>query len=505
MALSQSSRLSNDALSISPGGTPSPVSVKRKRTPRSARPIIETPNSANTISTPTCDLDVSQEEIHARKRRQSLPRAGTQISKTLSYDMKYHPMDEILRPNSRTTVKARERKLQLFREENSQNEDEKIGNKQNSTHASKQQSDICEHQSRNDRTRKMKSIYDMSHHPMDESVSRTPKPKQSIWLEAVLVPSLSEASASSFGSQIQKSYPLRRSDTRVVPLSINSEVNSKDIDFSRNKSNSRIADMDMKRSEHPASRCPTRNSDFTFESEKNNRKTGDINYKPDEVDDHFIKIPIESKKALTEVSSLKRLSGPKKVMTRKMFNEISVEKSVETGLNSDPRVDKEKLLGSESPPDTLKTPSKTRFGIPFLPPLKPGKRIFKPKPSKSNFQVHEDSPGRTPRIKWQLSLHPESPGTDVPKENLVNGARNRGRPVIISPSLRTARFQAVRISQERDSILEPALHSTPEGAKNLNYLTINVPRLTDETAREVSTPESSPARRLQRRTAADFM
>ncbi|KAL8782443.1 MAG: hypothetical protein Q9213_005373 [Squamulea squamosa] len=33
------------------------------------------------------------------------------------------------------------------------------------------------------------------------------------------------------------------------------------------------------------------------------------------------------------------------------------------------------------------------------------------------FSVHEDQPGNTPRAKQQLALHPQSPGIDHPKEN----------------------------------------------------------------------------------------
>ncbi|KAL8896416.1 MAG: hypothetical protein Q9207_007717 [Kuettlingeria erythrocarpa] len=36
----------------------------------------------------------------------------------------------------------------------------------------------------------------------------------------------------------------------------------------------------------------------------------------------------------------------------------------------------------------------------------------------SNFSVHEDQPGNTPKIQRQVSMYPKSPGTDVPKENL---------------------------------------------------------------------------------------
>ncbi|KAL9004979.1 MAG: hypothetical protein Q9188_002227 [Gyalolechia gomerana] len=38
--------------------------------------------------------------------------------------------------------------------------------------------------------------------------------------------------------------------------------------------------------------------------------------------------------------------------------------------------------------------------------------------TRSNFSVHEDEPGSTPRIKRQVAMNPRSPGTDIPKENL---------------------------------------------------------------------------------------
>ncbi|KAL8938583.1 MAG: hypothetical protein Q9216_003811 [Gyalolechia sp. 2 TL-2023] len=37
----------------------------------------------------------------------------------------------------------------------------------------------------------------------------------------------------------------------------------------------------------------------------------------------------------------------------------------------------------------------------------------------SNFSVYEDEPGNTPRIKRQIAMNPISPGTDIPKENMV--------------------------------------------------------------------------------------
>ncbi|KAL8716087.1 MAG: hypothetical protein Q9225_006229 [Loekoesia sp. 1 TL-2023] len=52
----------------------------------------------------------------------------------------------------------------------------------------------------------------------------------------------------------------------------------------------------------------------------------------------------------------------------------------------------------------------------------------------SNFSVHEDEPGSTPRIKKQVAMNPRSPGTDIPKENLQERSlpeeQQSGGPII---------------------------------------------------------------------------
>ncbi|KAL9600369.1 MAG: hypothetical protein Q9219_003219 [cf. Caloplaca sp. 3 TL-2023] len=43
---------------------------------------------------------------------------------------------------------------------------------------------------------------------------------------------------------------------------------------------------------------------------------------------------------------------------------------------------------------------------------------FKNKAAGANFSVHEDEPRSTPKIRRQVAMNPKSPGTDLPKENL---------------------------------------------------------------------------------------
>lgn len=50
---------------------------------------------------------------------------------------------------------------------------------------------------------------------------------------------------------------------------------------------------------------------------------------------------------------------------------------------------------------------------------RPLNRRSRNRTSDTNFSVHEDEPGNTPRIKRQIAMNPRSPGTDIPKENLL--------------------------------------------------------------------------------------
>lgn len=50
---------------------------------------------------------------------------------------------------------------------------------------------------------------------------------------------------------------------------------------------------------------------------------------------------------------------------------------------------------------------------------RPLNRRSRNRTTEASFSVHEDEPGSTPRIKRQIALNPRSPGTDIPKENLV--------------------------------------------------------------------------------------
>lgn len=102
------------------------------------------------------------------------------------------------------------------------------------------------------------------------------------------------------------------------------------------------------------------------------------------------------------------------------------------------------------------------------PPIKKGKRDSKAKPAAVSFQIHEDEPGGTPRIRKYVSRNPASPGTDIQKENF----RDRRSPsegdlsdnyrmirhgsgqhlVAVPPSPHSNRFRAVQTVQPREPI-----------------------------------------------------
>ncbi|MCJ1264668.1 hypothetical protein MMC22_004542 [Lobaria immixta] len=109
-------------------------------------------------------------------------------------------------------------------------------------------------------------------------------------------------------------------------------------------------------------------------------------------------------------------------------------------------------------------------------PAKKRKRDSKAKPAAVSFEIHEDEPGGTPRIRKYVSRNPASPGTDIPKENF----RHRRSPseegdlsdnyrmirhesgqhlVVVPPSPHSNRFRAVHAVQPREPIFESPSNS----------------------------------------------
>ena len=70
-------------------------------------------------------------------------------------------------------------------------------------------------------------------------------------------------------------------------------------------------------------------------------------------------------------------------------------------------------------------------GIP-IPIKRPKKRKAAAEPQ-AEVEVHEDSPGGTPRIRHMIANNPPSPGTDLPKENLQDEAEHSSQVSVRTP------------------------------------------------------------------------
>ena len=75
-----------------------------------------------------------------------------------------------------------------------------------------------------------------------------------------------------------------------------------------------------------------------------------------------------------------------------------------------------------------------------LPSKRPKKRKAAPEPE-AEVEVHEDTPGGSPRIRRIIANNPPSPGTDLPKENLPDEAEHSSQVSIRTPQ--TPRYRSV--------------------------------------------------------------
>lgn len=111
--------------------------------------------------------------------------------------------------------------------------------------------------------------------------------------------------------------------------------------------------------------------------------------------------------------------------------------------------------------------------------IKKRKRDSKAKPSAASFEILEDEPGGTPLIRKYVSMNPVSPGTDIPKENFQDRRspsegdlgdnyrmirlRSGEHLIAVPPSPQSNRFRAVRAVQPREPITFGS-PSNPEAA-----------------------------------------
>lgn len=166
------------------------------------------------------------------------------------------------------------------------------------------------------------------------------------------------------------------------------------------------------------------------------------------------------------------------------------------------------------PPDLNATPSNLKKDNLFLQQSKKTKRLAnKPKLIESFFQVLEDSPDITTRIKKESCRHQEYLSQDIQKENLVAEAQNLSQDLspseyrrqhqeggVDSPtSPRTNHFQAIRISQRSESSFRPVRYTAERSSRP------TTPWLPHVTEHEAIMPIFNPTRRFVRPTAADFM
>lgn len=136
-----------------------------------------------------------------RPKRQRMTRASAHSSKTVDYNMKYHPLDEVLRPNYSATLKHRllvsSKKAQSQQESrNNDSNDSTLRdeNKLETTRAPKPNLSKINRPMRCTAQNLDKNKYNMSYHPLHHVVPEMITNRVSTWLKAISVQETAESS-----------------------------------------------------------------------------------------------------------------------------------------------------------------------------------------------------------------------------------------------------------------------------------------------------------------------
>ena len=126
-------------------------------------------------------------------KRQRITRSNTQRSKLVDYNMKYHPLDEMLRSNYPATLRHRllvsSKEIQDKRETcNTDSNDPAMGDEKKPEKVSKQNSSKTNRRVRRARKQIDKNGYNMSYHPLDDILPGMTTNKISTWLKSIPIP-----------------------------------------------------------------------------------------------------------------------------------------------------------------------------------------------------------------------------------------------------------------------------------------------------------------------------
>lgn len=547
MARSRNSRQIDHGSSTSNSRTPSPIPAKMP------------------LDAMQTDSDIVKESSKRHKKSNQAPtessgsqrkrlRTNRGDSGSVCYNMKYHPMDEFLRPNTFTTIQARQRLAHSSRQssllstieskheispvqrsrqisKNLQSAKEQLTSHKSGSlpsnnfnhetdpvpHSGKMPKNLQAPRERPTPTRSStrlrartsepdeKKVYDMKYHPMDDVLKPKSRKRSSTWLNVVLLPSTSSPSPP---SEIQAENPFTKSipadwvnlehfDRRVYLLQQGAPLHGNTLPLRWPQVVKSLVREGFFTEENFRAFGGIKTLTSRYETvrsgvEKFFRADPEIIDKRDWPVMHMEDMKVFEIGTDTKYWSNPRdsLVSPKSTKIMKKDASAANDDGVEDfAANSYAHARKGSYSNTTAPGSALRRQSDgysidnpvespsdpmNSFGEAFdlLSPdsgqidtidsvdaMPRDPVISTPKkPSTSGFQIREDEAGRTPIIRKYIAMNPISPGTDIRKENFENhldsaseaDARNHyrlspsgQRLVSIPSSSRSARFQVV--------------------------------------------------------------
>ncbi|MCJ1466362.1 hypothetical protein MMC07_004981 [Pseudocyphellaria aurata] len=567
----------NDGSSPSSSRTPSPIPARR-------------PSKSVEVRT-RLDPDVTIEASNDSSKRFAKPKetlAPSPSSKSdglngarlrgrapIIYDMKYHPMDDVLRPNAHATLNARSQRLISASREDSatdlenlkENEAEVISNSdviRNKVHFSKNQPTRSSTRFAGSGTQSERRVnYDMRHHPIDDVLRSKSRKSDSSWLEEESISASAPSSTGSpridfdnpFNKPISSDWrDLESFDRRLYILQKGAPLHGETLPVEWTKivetlvmegfftpgEFKALGGLTALTSRYETIRLEIQGF-FRSAPEPVDKRNWLIKYVEDleiyglgsgtkywrhqsdsvvnprssKIANRAQIIPASNEafenRNAAHFKRIERLTLPDSAVSH--INEASHEPVLEGQFEGckgqigrlpddqghsfeeafdllQPKVDADSIVdtigdpfiwssATNNIPERLESyPAEAIKGDRLIPCPSDSKRLIKRRnrdakaePSATSFQILEDEPGSTPLIRKYISMIPASPGTDIQKENLEDRRspsegdlsdnyrlirlRSREHLVAISRSPQTDRFRAVRAVPPRESIGSP--------------------------------------------------
>lgn len=157
------------------------------------------PTPARSSGSPKTSGNVK--DVSPSPKRQRITRADSLGHRQVDYDMKYHPMDEVLRPNAAAKRRAYDHLPQQLSDDN---ESQGSSDEGSDLHIPKivqnpitdQETTPVRHRTTRAETLGEKPVdYDMKHHPMDDILRPKAAAKRSVWFNSVSPATVSEKTA----------------------------------------------------------------------------------------------------------------------------------------------------------------------------------------------------------------------------------------------------------------------------------------------------------------------